>query len=67
MPSAQPVSVITGKKMDKVEWGPNWEEILGGEFEHRSKDANFAGVEKHIYGQFENTFMCTCRVCASIA
>ncbi len=57
MPTAQAVSVITGKKMDKVEWGPNWEEILGGEFEHRSKDYNFENVQKDIYGQFENTFM----------
>ena len=57
MPSAQPVSVITGKKLDKVVGGPNWEEILGGEFEHRSKDYNFENVQKEMYGQFENTFM----------
>lgn len=57
MPTAQPVSVITGKKMDKVIGGPNWEEILGGEFEHRGKDKNFDEVQKDIYGQFENTFM----------
>mgnify|MGYP000911120090 CR=1 FL=1 len=57
MPTAQPVSVITGKKMDKINWGPNWEEILGGEFEHRSKDKNFDEIQKDIYGQFENTFM----------
>ena len=43
--------------MEKIEWGPNWEEILGGEFEKRSKDVNFEGIEKEIYGQFENTFM----------
>ena len=36
---------------------PNWEEILGGEFSKRSKDYNFEGVEKEIYGEFENTFM----------
>lgn len=57
MPTAQPVSVITGKKMDKIVGGPNWEEILGGEFEHRSKDKNFDDIQKDIYGQFENTFM----------
>lgn len=57
MPTAQAVSVITGKKMDKIVGGPNWEEILGGEFEHRSKDYNFENVQKDIYGQFENTFM----------
>jgi nitrate reductase / nitrite oxidoreductase, beta subunit len=43
--------------MDKIEWGPNWEEILGGEFEKRSKDYNFQNIEKEMYGQFENTFM----------
>ena len=43
--------------MEKIEWGPNWEEILGGEFAKRSQDYNFEGVQKDIYGQFENTFM----------
>src|SRR5262249_10506413 len=56
-PVARPSSVISGERMEKIEWGPNWEEILGGEFAKRSKDANFEAVEKEIYGQFENTFM----------
>ncbi|MBU6504269.1 MAG: nitrate reductase subunit beta [Betaproteobacteria bacterium] len=56
-PTARPRSLITGKRMEKIEWGPNWEEILGGEFEKRSKDANFEAVQKEIYGQFENSFM----------
>ncbi len=57
VPTARMHSVLTGQKMEKPEWGPNWEEILGGEFEKRSKDYNFEGIEKEIYGQFENTFM----------
>ncbi|HEX2885674.1 nitrate reductase subunit beta [Vineibacter terrae] len=57
MPVARPVSLITGKRMDKIEWGPNWEEILGTEFAKRSRDKNFEQVQKEIYGQFENTFM----------
>jgi nitrate reductase beta subunit len=56
-PTARPRSVITGQRMEKIEWGPNWEEILGGEFAKRSQDQNFAAMEKEIYGQFENTFM----------
>lgn len=56
-PSSRPRSVITGDVMDKIKSGPNWEEILGGEFVHRSKDYNFEGIEKEIYGEFENTFM----------
>lgn len=56
-PTARPRSKISGERMEKIEWGPNWEEILGGEFSKRSVDTNFEGVEKEIYGEFENTFM----------
>ena len=57
MPTARPRSLITGERMERIEWGPNWEEILGGEFAKRSADVNFEGVQKEIYGEFENTFM----------
>jgi nitrate reductase beta subunit len=56
-PVARPVSLITGQRMEKIEWGPNWEEILGGEFSKRGEDYNFEAVQKEIYGQFESTFM----------
>ena len=60
VPTARPRSLITGQRMEKIEWGPNWEEILGGEFAKRGKDANLADfdrVQKEMVGQFENTFM----------
>ena len=57
MPVARPRSAISGERMEKIHWGPNWEEILGTEFAKRSKDYNFEGVQKEIYGEFENTFM----------
>ncbi|EME5689325.1 nitrate reductase subunit beta [Escherichia coli] len=38
IPTARPRSLIDGKRMDKVIWGPNWEELLGGEFEKREED-----------------------------
>jgi nitrate reductase beta subunit len=56
-PVARPVSLISGQPMDKIVWGPNWEEILGGEFSKRSQDYNFDQIQKEIYGEFENTFM----------
>ena len=57
-PVARPRSLISGQRMEKIEWGPNWEEILGTEFEKRKKDSNFNEVvQKDIYGQFEKTFM----------
>ncbi len=57
VPTAQPISLLTGEPMENIEWGPNWEEILGGEFSKRSADKNFEQIEKEIYGRFEKTFM----------
>lgn len=57
MPTARPRSLVSGERMEKIQWGPNWEEILGTEFEHRKKDYNFKDIEKEMYGEFENTFM----------
>ena len=56
-PTARPRSLVTRKRMKKIEWGPNWEEILGTEFKKRSADQNFANIQKDMYGEFENTFM----------
>jgi nitrate reductase beta subunit len=56
-PTARPRSLISGQRMEKIEWGPNWEEILGGEFAKRSRDANFAEMDRAVYGEFEKTFM----------
>jgi len=56
-PTARPRSKITGERMQKIEKGPNWDEILGGEFAKRSEDYNFEGIQKQMYGEYENTFM----------
>jgi nitrate reductase / nitrite oxidoreductase, beta subunit len=56
-PVARPRSLISGKRMEKIEWGPNWEEILGTEFSKRRVDKNFDKIQADIYGEFENTFM----------
>ncbi|SHG00592.1 respiratory nitrate reductase beta subunit [Microbulbifer donghaiensis] len=56
-PSAKPRSLVTGEALTKIEWSGNWEDDLSGEFSKRSRDYNFAGVEKEIYGQFEQTFL----------
>jgi nitrate reductase beta subunit len=63
-PTARPVSQIDGSRMEKITWGPNWEDDLAGEFHKRAKDKNFRNVEKEIYKQFENTFhMYLPRIC----
>ncbi len=55
-PTARPVSQITGERMEKIHWGPNWEDDLAGEFDKRSKDSNFDGIQKQMYAEFEKTF-----------
>ncbi|MCF6281313.1 MAG: nitrate reductase subunit beta [Candidatus Polarisedimenticolaceae bacterium] len=55
-PTARPKSMITGETMEKIHWGPNWEDDLAGEFSKRSEDKNFGDIQKKIYGEFENTF-----------
>ncbi len=55
-PTARPVSQITGERMEKITWGPNWEDDLAGEYAKRSQDKNMDNIQKEIYGQFEHTF-----------
>lgn len=55
-PTARPMSQITGDTMDKVQWGPNWEDHLAGEFASRGEDRNFEGIERQMYSEFKNTF-----------
>ncbi len=55
-PTARPVSQVTGERIEKLEWGPNWEDDLAGEFDKRAKDVNFEGIQKQIYSEFEHTF-----------
>ncbi|PKM45649.1 MAG: nitrate reductase subunit beta [Gammaproteobacteria bacterium HGW-Gammaproteobacteria-1] len=55
-PTARPLSQITGETMDKITWGPNWEDHLAGEFAARAVDKNFDGIQKQMYSEFKNTF-----------
>ena len=56
-PTARPRSLITGKQMDKIVWGPNWEEILGGEFAEASQgpelrrhpEGHLRPVREHVH------------------
>ena len=64
-PTARPLSQITGETMEKITWGPNWEDDLAGEYAHRSQDQNMQrNIQKEMYGQFEHTFhMYLPRIC----
>jgi len=63
-PTAQPRSQIDGNRMEKIHWGPNWEDDLAGAFVDRAEDRNFNNIQKQIYAEFENTFhMYLPRIC----
>jgi nitrate reductase beta subunit len=63
-PTTRPRSQITGERMEKITWGPNWEDDLAGEFSKRSIDKNREDIDKEVYAQFENTFhMYLPRIC----
>ncbi len=56
-PTAMPRSLVDGSRMEKIEWGPNWEDDLGGKFRHRGEDRNFNDMEKQVYAEFEQSFL----------
>jgi nitrate reductase beta subunit len=60
MPTARPRSLVTGERMEKIQWGPNWEEILGGEFAKRSKDSNFETFMMYLPRLCEHCLNPTC-------
>lgn len=55
-PTAQAISSITGEPM-KPEWGPNWEDDLGGVVNTGMRDLNFTGLQTKAYLQFKQVFM----------
>ena len=56
-PSARPYSLITGEKMEKIPYGPNWEDDLAGPFEQRKKDPNLKEMDTKGFEEFEKSFM----------
>lgn len=43
-PTARPISLITGRNMEKVEAGPNWDDDLGGSPVYAANDPNLANL-----------------------
>ena len=57
LPVARPKSMITGKYIDKPEWGPNWDDDLAGGSEIVPMDPNVQKIQEHIAMEYEKTFM----------
>ena len=56
-PTAQPISLVTGKRMEKIVGGPNWEDDLGGTAASRHRDPNMGGLDSKQYEEFESSFL----------
>ncbi|WP_019378447.1 nitrate reductase subunit beta [Virgibacillus halodenitrificans] len=57
LPVGRPQSQITGKYIDKPEWGPNWDDDLAGGSETTSMDPTVEKLQEHISMEYEKTFM----------
>ncbi len=56
-PVARAQSQITGKPMEKIEWGPNWDDNLAGGPENIHKDPLTRGIEDQVKATYEEAFM----------
>lgn len=56
-PTARPYSLVTKQPMEKISWGPNWEDDLGGAFQSRALDSNLTDVDTAGFADFERTFL----------
>ncbi len=57
IPTARPISQLTGEPMDKIEWGSNWDDDLGGSMETLDEDPILKKMNLEVKTQIEHTFM----------
>ncbi len=57
LPVAQARSQISGQPMDTIEWGPNWDDNLGGSVETVNDDPVLRRINMQVKTSIEETFM----------
>lgn len=57
LPVARPKSQMTGEHINAPEWGPNWDDDLGGSLETMQDDPVIAASGAEVKAQIENAFM----------
>jgi nitrate reductase beta subunit len=63
-PVARARSQLTGKEMQEIQWGPNWDDNLAGTAERIHEDPLTRGIEDQIKATYEQAFMfCLPRIC----
>ena len=56
-PVARARSQITGREMDAIRWGPNWDDNLAGTYERIDQDPLMAGLQEQVKATYEQAFM----------
>ena len=57
MPTARARSQMTGKTIDTIEWGPNWDDNLGGSLETMHEDPTLSKMQSPVQTSIEEAFM----------
>jgi nitrate reductase beta subunit len=56
-PVARARSQLTGKQLDNLKSGPNWDDNLAGTYERIEQDPLVAGIEDQVKATYEQVFM----------
>ena len=57
VPTARPVSQLSGKPMDTIEWSSNWDDDLGGSQEILDDDPVLKAMSEKVRHEIEQSFM----------
>ena len=57
IPTARAKSKITGEHIDKPEWGPNWDDDLGGSMETLDQDPVLHQMNLQVAKTIEDAYM----------
>ncbi|QGU01360.1 Respiratory nitrate reductase 2 beta chain [Corynebacterium kalinowskii] len=57
VPTARPVSQLSGKPMDTIKWSSNWDDDLGGSLETMHEDPVLQKMNEQVKTDIENAFM----------
>ena len=56
-PVARARSQITGRELDGIKWGPNWDDNLAGTYERIDQDPLMAGLQEKVKATYEEAFL----------
>lgn len=57
LPTARPISQITGREMDTISWSAAWDDSLGGSLETMQQDPILKRMGEEVRAEIEQSFM----------